>query len=126
MLKTIISLLLLSISQIHCCIAQEDNYLKFRVINIRNKEPLSAVYWTVVDSVKKIKTMSPVGNLVAFNLSLLKSDSAYLTLRFAADTIATFKVYRNRIYRYEMVFYVNPECSLKKYSFIRSKKRKYR
>lgn len=70
------------------------------------------------------QNFSDSNGIVNFSLLWLKSDSAFLSLRVATDTLTTFTVYKSKTYGYEIVYYVDTEAIKKRNEAMRGRKKR--
>lgn len=109
-------------------LAQDDNFLQFKILSRIGNEPIMSASLRVEDSIahRLYQNFSDSNGLVRFNLSWLISDSAYVSLGVAMDTILVFKIYKQLKYGYEMKLYIDTEAIKWKNELMRNGKRKKR
>ncbi len=105
---------------------QESNFLRFKIVAMTSGEPIIAASLTVYDSgaKKSYQNFSDSNGIIQFPLKWLSSDSAKVTLRVAMDTLTTFPIYKNRLYNYEMTFYVDTEAIKRKNEIMKNEGRR--
>lgn len=108
------------------CQAQDNNFLQFRILSRGNGLPIMAASLRIEDSIayRFYQDFSDSNGIIRFNLSWLKSDSAFLSVRVATDTLTVFKIYKKRKYDYEINLYVDTEAIRKRNSIVGGKRYK--
>jgi hypothetical protein len=107
-MKNILFFLLIS----NFCNAQDSNILNLKVLTRRTHEPIIASVLFAYETKNERLQHNPSDSngIIQFNLAWLREDSAFLSLVVATDTVATFYVYKNKFYGYEMTYYVDTEA----------------
>lgn len=127
-MKHVFFIVILFLTKLSFC--QDKNFLFFHLVDKIDKKPIGFASVHLSDSSTKTLTTNTSDSLgvVYINLNWIKGDSANLFLRVAADTITTFRVYKNRVYNYTMYFEVDLNCISWRYkqAEIQSRKRKKR
>lgn len=118
----IASLLLVNFSSI----SQESNYLTFKIMSLGKHKPIMAATLSVQDSILNLsyQNFTDRNGFVCFDVSILKSDSSFLSVRVAMDTLITMKIYKNKVYNYEIKLFVDTEAIKKKNEEMQIKRRK--
>jgi hypothetical protein len=110
----------------NCCFGQRSNALSFKVLARSNHQPVMSASLIVNDSIhnRSFQNFSDSTGVIHFHLSWLKGDSAFISLRVATDTLTTFTIYRDKIYDFQMVYYVDTEGIKKKNESLKGYKRR--
>lgn len=95
------------------CLGQENQFLRFTVLDGKNHRLMSLADLRVNCSDGSLIIQFPDSNgLIAFNPSRIKSDSAFLFIRILSDTILATKLYKNQIHPVGMTLYVDMDSIL--------------
>jgi hypothetical protein len=108
------------------CFGQSSNTLSFKTLARGSNQPIMAASLVVYDSInmRSYRNFSDSTGIIQFDLSWLKGDSAFVSLRVATDTLTTFTIYKHKTYSLQMVYYVDTEAIKKKNEIFRKHKRR--